>query len=125
MKVAIASDDQSTISAHFGRTRGFLIYEVEGQDISKPEFRLNTFTAHKHGEHGPGGGKHKAILEALADCQAVISRGMGQRIYNDLLSADIQPFIVTERSADAAIGKYMAGILRNNPGKGCSHHSHH
>jgi len=33
MKIAIASDDGKTISSHFGRTKGFVIFEVEDKEI--------------------------------------------------------------------------------------------
>jgi len=38
MKIAIASDDGKTISSHFGRTRGFVIFEIEGKEIKKKEY---------------------------------------------------------------------------------------
>ena len=35
MKLAIASDDGKIISSHFGRTRGFVIFEIEGKEMKK------------------------------------------------------------------------------------------
>jgi len=35
IKIAIPSDDGNTISSHFGRTKGFVVFEVENKEIKK------------------------------------------------------------------------------------------
>ena len=52
MKIAIASDDRKTISAHFGRTLGFVVFEIEGKEKKAQEYRPNTFTGHALGLEG-------------------------------------------------------------------------
>ncbi|MCB0283958.1 MAG: iron-molybdenum cofactor biosynthesis protein [Calditrichaeota bacterium] len=125
MKIAIASDDQQTIANHFGRTRGFLIYETENGEIQNQEYRINNFTGHalglNHHNHDHHADRHSAILTALKDCQAVISRGMGRRIYEDLQNAGIETFIVDETNTSVAIQKYLENELQDNPEKGCDH----
>lgn len=54
MKIAIPSDDGKIISSHFGRTKGFVIFEVEGKEIKSREYRLNIFTGHARGLEGAG-----------------------------------------------------------------------
>jgi len=34
MKIAVVSDDERTISSHFGRSKGFIVLEVEGQELN-------------------------------------------------------------------------------------------
>lgn len=51
MKIAVASDDGKIISSHFGRTRGFVIFDVEGKEIKSREYLPNTFTGHARGMH--------------------------------------------------------------------------
>lgn len=133
MKIALASDDGKNISRHFGRTAGFVIVELEkGKEIGR-EYRKNTFTGHARGMHaGPrngdghshahgGGHSHAGILGALGDCEAVISMGMGRRLYDDLASAGKKVFVTTEPSVDKAVELYAAQTLDDNPDKSCEH----
>jgi len=121
MKIAIASDDGKTISSHFGRTRGFVIFEIEGKEIKKQEYRNNTFTGHVRGLEGANHSfdRHRPILEALEDCQVVISHGMGRRIYDDLKNADIEVFITEEMDAEVALNLYIKGHLIDRPELSC------
>jgi len=123
MKIAIASDDSETIASHFGRTRGFLIFEVENNHVKNQEYRNNTFTGHARGLEGVGHSidRHGPILKALSDCTAVISHGMGRRIYDDLKQSDIDVIITEETEAKKALELYLSGNLTNKPELGCNH----
>ena len=125
MKIGIASDDHVNIAQHFGRTRGFIISEIKDGVIAENEYRENTFSHHaKTGgdDHSQGHGhSHDAILKALSDCEVVISRGMGRRIYDDLCGANIQAVITTIPTVDAALQAFLNGNLDNDPEKGCEH----
>ncbi|HID40066.1 MAG TPA: iron-molybdenum cofactor biosynthesis protein [Calditrichaeota bacterium] len=123
MKIAIASDDGRTIAGHFGRTRGFIFYEIENGQIINREYRPNDFTGHARGMSGQSHemDRHGPILSALADCRAVISQGMGRRIYDDLQSAGIEAFIVGETDTDKAVELYIKQELKDNPDEGCEH----
>ena len=117
MKIAVASDDGKTISVHFGRTRGFVIFEIEDGEIKSREYIPNTFTGHARGLHEIGlhyhYGSHADIIENLKDCKAVISHGMGRRLYEDLTSAGIEVYVTDETDVDKAIELYLKGQLRN------------
>ncbi len=122
MKIAIASDDGKTISPHFGRTEGFVIFEVHGQEVKSFEYRQNSFTGHALGIQGQhGADRHKTIIEALKDCDVVISRGMGRRLYEDLRYAGIKAIITDEEDVDRAMELYMKNMLTDNPEKSCKH----
>ena len=124
MKIGIASDDQLSIAQHFGRTRGFVIAEIEGGKITGKTYRENTFSMHMQGgehQHGQHGNSHAGILTALSDCDAVLARGMGRRIYDDLRSASIESVITSETTVDGALAAYLAGTLEDNPEQGCEH----
>lgn len=128
MKIAVASDDGKTIAEHFGRTQGFMIYEIseKGEIVSKT-YRQNNHTHHKQGhqdnrnlgEHH--GHDHGTVLVLLKDTQAVISRGMGRRILYDLDNAGIKPFIVTVMDADEALEKYLQDQLESDLNRQCNH----
>ena len=127
MKIAIASDDGKTIASHFGRTRGFVVFEVEQKTVKNREYRPNTFTGHARGlEHaGHEIDRHGPILTALSDCKAVISHGMGRRIYDDLKGAGIEVFITDEIDVDNALDAYINGKLVDKPELSCSHRPEH
>ncbi len=136
MKVAIPSDDGVTIANHFGRTRGFVIYDIsENGEITSKAYHENNHThhmqhehahhahehAHGHGNHSGHGHGHEPVMRLLGDTQVVISRGMGRRILEDLNQAGIQPFIVDVREVEEAIEKYLANGLDNNLSRQCQH----
>lgn len=117
MKIAVASEDGVSISHHFGRSRCFMVFEVEDEQIVGRSLRDNTFTAHARGEcqegveHNHHHG-HGAIVEALKDCEAVLCYGMGWRAAEELKQNSIAAFIVSdEMSPEEAASKYLTGDL--------------
>lgn len=123
MKIAIVSDDGKTIASHFGRTRGFAVFEIEGEKVKKQEYRENTFTGHVRGleEANHSFDRHGPILEALKDCRAVISHGMGRRIYDDLKNAGIEVFVTEEIDVKTALDLFIKGCLIDHPELSCTH----
>ncbi|MCL4558981.1 MAG: NifB/NifX family molybdenum-iron cluster-binding protein [Deltaproteobacteria bacterium] len=118
MKIAVASDDGKTISSHFGRTRGFAIFDIEDDKIKGSDYRDNTFTGHAMGmvqEHHSHN-HHSLIIEALSDCTVVISHGMGRMLYDDLKSAGMEVFVTDETDAGRAVALFIADKLTDNPG---------
>jgi predicted Fe-Mo cluster-binding NifX family protein len=125
MKIAIASDDNKTIASHFGKTRGFIIYDIAKTVVTDRHYVENTFTGHARGVSGHGhvADRHGPILQALEGCRAVIAQGMGRRIYDDLRAAGIEAFIVDETDADRALQLFLGNTLKDHPDKGCDHHN--
>ncbi len=122
MNIAVASDDGKSIAGHFGRARGFAIFQVIDNRIESEQYRVNDFTGHARGLEGNHqADKHGPILLALEDCQVVCARGMGRRIYDDLANAGKEVFIVEESIAREAAQKYLDQSLRDNPDKSCQH----
>jgi len=131
MRIAIPSNDKIHITAHFGRTKGFNVYEIENQQIKTQVYRSNTFTHHQqhrhveHQSHGNGHGEHRhshgAILDALNDVSVVIAGGMGRRLYDDLRAAKIETFVTRHTIAEAAVMDYLKGEIDNNEDGCCQH----
>jgi predicted Fe-Mo cluster-binding NifX family protein len=123
MKIAIASDDGKIIASHFGRTRGFVIAEIEDKELVKSEYRENTFSGHARGLEGADCGidRHRPILEALKDCQVVISHGMGRRIYDDLKNVKIDVYVTEETEVKRAIELFLKAELIDRPDLSCEH----
>ena len=123
MRIAVASDDGTTIASHFGKTRGFVVFDVEDGRVTHRDYIKNTFTGHARGLSGADHSvdRHGPILESLKGCKAVIAHGMGQKIYDDLRSVAIEAFIVKEAQADEAVRLYLQNRLQDHPGAGCKH----
>lgn len=55
MKIAVVSDDQEKVGAHFGRSRYYIVFTVENGEIVSRELREKA--GHRHGAgHGAGHG---------------------------------------------------------------------
>jgi predicted Fe-Mo cluster-binding NifX family protein len=80
---------------------------------------------HEHGhEHGRGHGwgaeaegRHARMFAAIADCDVLLARGMGQGAYAGLQQAGIRPVVTTVRDIDAAVQAYLDGSLEDHPEK--------
>jgi predicted Fe-Mo cluster-binding NifX family protein len=134
VRIAVASDDGVSIAGHFGRCAGFLVYDVDNGDVKKLDYRLNSFGHHLHdqdGRHGHGHDhahseehhSHSGFMHTLADCQAVICRGMGRRVVADLAAGGIEPAITSESiSAHEAAALYAIGTLSASSDSNCCSH---
>lgn len=130
MKIAVTTDDGEHIAAHTGRCRGLVIFEVEGGAAQRVEERPNTFTAHARGEceghhEAPQGGHHShaGLIGAVADCQALITHGMGPRLVADLSAHGIDPLVSGVERVDDAAALFAQGKLPRLPGTGCGRHA--
>ena len=125
MRIAIPTDDQQTISGHFGRTKGFMTFDIEDNKVALEAHKPNNFTGHAQGLHDHGHGNHqsshKGIFEALEGCSIVIARGMGRRLYDDFAAKNISVFITEETDIKKAVNRYLEDSLDNNPDSCCNH----
>jgi len=131
MKVAIAIDNRSEVSAHFGRSPAFLIFTVEGGRIEQREIRANDQAIpeniHTHLDSHPHthSHDHNRFVRLLGDCKVVIGLGMGAGARVALESAGIMVRILSEPcSAEEAAISFASGALEANPGISCGCHGH-
>ena len=129
MRFAIASDNEVEIAAHTGRCRGFVIYDAADGAATRVEYRANSFTGHARGEctgheheQGHGQRSHGPLLDALSDCQALVSRGMGPRLVADLADRGIHPYACHVTSVDEAAQLFARDALPATDDGGCCHH---
>ena len=117
MRVAVASQDGESISAHFGRCACFIIFDAEDGTVLRKELRENTHTSHAQGncharEHGDQPHSHAAVVQALHDCQAALCYGMGWRAADELMRNGIKPVMVDrKRTPEEAVALYVQGKL--------------
>lgn len=123
MKIAIPSNDGTTVSRHFGRTRGFMIYTISDGKILSKEYKTNDFTGHARGLHHEKEHQHShaGIFNALGDCEVVIAGGMGRRLYDDFKQKNIEVYVTRENNLENAIGLFLKQELDNQPEKCCNH----
>jgi predicted Fe-Mo cluster-binding NifX family protein len=110
MRIAVPTNDGTSISPHFGRSAAFLIFETRDGRIQTRELRSNTMQhSHDHA-HEPHG--HAAILQALAGCDAVICAGMGARAAEALQAGGVETIVFTAPGpAESAVTAFLAGVL--------------
>ncbi len=130
MKIAIPSNDNISVSQHFGRSKGFTVCEIEDNKVVDRKHIANTFTHHAQGghhehdhhhEHGNSAHSHEGIFKAIGDCDLVIAGGMGRRLYNDFAERNIQVYVTRETNVTKALEIFLQGNLDNNPDKCCEH----
>lgn len=123
MKIAIVSDDEQTISQHFGRAEKYIVVSCEQENIierkSLPKLGFCHTSKRHHGRHehqsdprGSGFGhrskaSHEQMFENIKDCDMLVSRGMGRGAYLDLQQLGIRPIITDIVDIDAAIQAVM------------------
>ena len=74
MKIAVATVDGESVSQHFGQSTGFIVFEVEDQQVMSRILRTPGDTPHNEGVcHGQGAG----VLGLLQGCNVLIVGGMG------------------------------------------------
>jgi predicted Fe-Mo cluster-binding NifX family protein len=137
MKIAAATDDGKTISAHFGRAINYLVLFVEDGRITGRELRdkANHRDFHQEGlgqheheiqpsgyKHAPGRGhgqhsaeKHRRMFETIQDCQIVLARGMGQGAYTGLEQMGIRPILTDIKEIEEAAQAVLDGTIENMP----------
>ena len=124
MKIAAITDDGKTISQHFGRAQYYLVLTVEEGKIVTRELRDKVghiqFTNETHPPEQPGQPhgmgqashhKHLQMAEAIADCEALICRGMGMGAYESMKTAGVRPVVTEIASIDEAVQAYIDGKL--------------
>jgi predicted Fe-Mo cluster-binding NifX family protein len=127
MKIALVTDDEITISQHFGRAAYYMVYTVEDGKITGQEKRNKAGHHHSaghEGEHGchsagPHGydaasqNTHASMASSISDCQVLIAGGMGMGAYDSLKSYNIEPIITNVPKIEDAVKLYVEGKLPN------------
>ena len=74
-KIAFASSDGKVVNQHFGRTKKFLIVEIENKDYKYVEARVNEPSCQdfQHTEESMN-----RSIELISDCKAVFVARIGQ-----------------------------------------------
>ena len=133
MKIAAVTDDEKTISPHFGRAIKYVILEVDDGHIMTREVRdkashrdFQQEASHGREQHqhdssrGRGYGKqaeekHRRMFEAIPDCQILLARGMGKGAYKGLQQLGIHPILTDIGDIDTAVEAVIDGSSEDRP----------
>ncbi len=123
-KIAAITDDGKTISQHFGRAAYYLVATIENGQIVNRELRNKLGHAHfvnqphpeeqpgqQHGMDAASHNKHLQMAEVIADCQALLCRGMGMGAYESMKVSGIRPVVTDIASIDEAVMAYVEGSI--------------
>jgi len=124
MKIAVITEDGSTISHHFGRAPYYLVLTIEDGKVSGRELRdklgHTQFFDFPHDEPAPGQPhgmdkgshhKHMRMAEAISDCQVLLCRGMGKGAYESMKTSGIQPIVTDIEMIDDAVVACIEGTI--------------
>ena len=129
MKIACITDDDRTISQHFGRARYYAVLTVEEGRVvertKRDKLGHDQLGAAEHTElpgqrHGTGQDSHKkhvSMADAISDCDVLLCRGMGYGAYQSMHQLGITPVVTDESDIEAAVQAYIEGSLVDHPEK--------
>ena len=118
MKIAAVTEDETTISAHFGRAPFYMVLTVEDDQIVAREKRAKAYHGANEPHHHSDSAahhQHGAMIDPIRDCAIVLTRGMGTPAYNSLQQAGIRPIVTDVRSIDAAVQAVIADQIVDHP----------
>ncbi len=107
MKVAVASDDASSISPTTDQCRGFVVFEVVGGEMKRVEYRPSS----RSGPERTDSRLPEPVVATVFDCQALVTRDVGPRLLADLNVQGIAPYTCTVEDVEEAAGLFARGEL--------------
>jgi predicted Fe-Mo cluster-binding NifX family protein len=128
MKIAVLTDDGTTISQHFGRARYYAVLAVEHggvlgremvdraasmqplDDEHEPRQGL-TGQIDCHGTGTAAAASHLRMVQPIQDCQVLLARGMSWSARECLISAGVRPILTDIASLDEAVQAYLDGSI--------------
>ena len=124
MKIAIPSMDGASISAHFGRSRLFMVFDFEQGRARSCEIRINGQAIQSALDEERHGGRfahdHGAFARLLGDCGAVLCGGIGHGARQVLEHAGLKVLIVDPGLApEEAARAFDEGVLQPGRSDGC------
>lgn len=127
MKIAVITDDEQSISQHFGRAPYYVVATIENGQIVTRERRDKLGHAHfanephaaepheadprGHGFDPAAQNRHVLMVEAIADCEVLLCRGMGAGAYESMKQAGIRPIVTDISGIDEAVQAYLEGKI--------------
>lgn len=104
MKIALSSQNTTSITGHTGKCQKFWIYEVNGTEIiDKKLLEISKEQTFHNSEPD--------LPHPLDDVQILISGGMGKNLVRRLENKGIEVIVTKETDLEKAIADYLNGSL--------------
>ena len=126
MKIAVVTDDGTTICQHFGRARFYTVVTIEnGQVINKEQrpkaghhvagMQHASQASHgdRHGFDANAQASHASMIANITDCQVVMAGGMGRGAQESLKQSGIAVHMTDVENIEEAVKLYLQGKLAN------------
>ena len=121
MKIAIASENGTTISKHFGKATQYVIINIEDGKILSREIRPKIAHLHpdcsKHKQctcecrnqscEASVYDRHRTMIINILDCSVLLTGGMGWGVREMLTSRKIKPVITKCENLEDAVKLYL------------------
>lgn len=109
MKIAIPTSDKKTVFSKTGKTKEFAICEIIDGSYEFVEFRNNPYQA--DGDSHSEEHKHKALLELLKDCDALLVQATGELLRAELWDANMPIYKTNEEDLKEAITLFTLNMV--------------
>jgi predicted DNA-binding protein (UPF0251 family)/predicted Fe-Mo cluster-binding NifX family protein len=125
-RVALPTDDGTTLCQHFGRAHYYRVVEITDGKVVSTELR-DKF-AHVHGEehHGESDASHEEVHGRMADaahgCDTIIAGGMGMGAMNALTASGYKVMQTDMSKLDDIVEACRAGTFVDLAGQVSCHH---
>ena len=126
MKIAVVTDDGTTICQHFGRALYYTVVTIDngkvigkeqrnkaGHHMAGSEHASQASHGEKHGFDANAQASHAGMMANITDCQLLIAGGMGWGAQVSLKQNGIESLITDVKNIDEAIQLYIQGKLPN------------
>ena len=117
-KIAVVTQDQHKVSAHFGMAPYYQVFSIENGQILDMEMRQKPHHD-RHPDHGVehahdhGSDHHQNMFAPIADCQVLICGGMGSPAYAKAQAAGLK-IILTGGDIRETIQAYLDGKITSD-----------
>lgn len=126
MRIALATLNGNTVTGHFGRTKAFVVVDLDdGVETNREVRDVGSCTQGNHPDPGHRR-RHHDLVDTVRDCKVVIAGGMGLPVQERLQEAGIEVVLTDTRVIDEAVQQYAAGTLMHDASRahapGGNHH---
>ena len=111
MKIAVATADGSTVSQHFGQSKGFLVFTLENGAIVGRELKGVAATPHNEGVcSGHAQSSAGGVAAMLEGCEALLCGGIGGGAAQAVANLGVKPMALAGvADAEEAVRMYCDG----------------
>ena len=110
MRIAIPTNDKTSIFQRTGQANAFLIVDVDAASVNEIDYRTNTHSDEEHEHDGEENHDHShaELVESLSDCAFIVVNVIGKHLSADIKNAGIVVFKTKEKNIKNAIAEFNA-----------------